>query len=135
MDHPTQKMGASELRSEDNVIFMTWNGELDIEHTRELLLCIEHVESMHEHVFIIVDARAAKKMHPNARKLAITWKLPRELAGVVVFGASMTSSILLNVLTKALRLVQGIMTPVELVGTEEAARAWVDAQQRSYQDA
>jgi hypothetical protein len=112
-------------------VVFKWVGAILPDEVTELHAFMDSMLADHDFIFLLVDATEARTVGAEARRRAASWSNAPRLGGIAVFGAGLTVRTLVTLVQALQRLLFPKNTFVmEIVQTEQAARAWLDSRRR-----
>lgn len=119
-----------EVRADTQILRLS--GECTEADLRAFLRIGGELSARYGYYISITDARRSTGVTPEARRLGAAWvrEHPEWLTASIVFGASRTARVLMNLIVRASQLLSKRSEPVLMVETEQEAFAQADVERK-----
>ncbi|MFO0573020.1 MAG: STAS/SEC14 domain-containing protein [Polyangia bacterium] len=124
----SQMVGKHTMTIEEDIVFLTMDGDMDLENAQTFHEQIEKVLTRLKRVFVLVDMTRARNTTPDARRFVAEWNRKHRASGAAIFGGSVTQRAAAALTFAAIRIFRPSLLPIATLKTEAEARAWISEQ-------
>lgn len=121
------RVGPHSARSEQDILYVTFAGVLQLEEIQQILFMMEDLIKNHGRYGAIVDARAMTTITPAARRHLAQWQGAKHCFGSVIIGAGLAARTVLMLVTRAIQIFNATRLQTAFFPTEAEGLAWLDS--------
>jgi hypothetical protein len=129
-EHPPReehRFGQHTATIQDDTALLVFVGDESLEEAREIGGLLDRSMSAHPRFYVIVDVRRIGNVPSDTRKAWIVWFKTHNPEAVIVVGAGIAIRSFVKLVAAATRVLTGKEPRFVLVGSEDEARAWLNA--------
>jgi hypothetical protein len=129
-EHPPReehRIGQHTATIQEDTALLVFVGDESLEEAREIAGLLGRSMSAHPRFYVIVDVRRIGNVPSETRKVWVVWFKTHNPEAVIVVGAGIAIRSFVKLVAAATRVLTGKEPRFILVGSEDEARAWLNA--------